>query len=422
MKHFWRIAITVVVLVALGFTSYFLFFKPDSDLETFTKLSDTIDKRDSLGIDSKLYELYKYDGHGAREYKYHKVEIDNSGNDSDFLVTTTPGNITGYKIVTKNLTYESTDKKYYEFDTTNYVDIVNYRNLLFYNGIPSGNLSDEYKVIISSNDSEKVYTYAAIEESLDGIFDYYFAYAQVMDGVKNSDQKDMNKTIKSYNTALSDFDAQLKSVLNYQYSYTFDTVDEKNYSIVEKNIEESDKAYYIARESDEYNLNSNLSGKMELTSRYLELIKSYRNLLSKKCDVIEKLKDMVTKYVFDGEFIIETSTVKMDLTLMIINSAISGEYVANDSERMLLNATHFIDIYMGVGDFKNGSNADEVLEKYNRVVKNAKNDLKYVLSLSNAQLHKVASGDNQVKDIMSTLNQQYIVDIQAILKAYGFGI
>lgn len=420
MKYFWRIAITVVVLVALGFTSYFLFFKPDSDLETFTKLSDTIDKRDSLGIDSKLYELYKYDGHGSIEYKYHKVEIDDSEN-RDFLVDTKKGYYTGYKFVTQNISYESTDKKYYEFDSTNYADIVNYRDLLFYNGIPSGNLSSTYKVDIGGN---KIYTYAAIEESLDSIFDYYFAYAQLMDDVKNSDQKAMNKTIKSYNSAMSEFNDQLKSVLNYQYTYTYTTSDEKVYSIVvgSETIEESGKAYYIARESDKYDQTSNRSGKIELTSRYLELVKSYRNLLSKKCDMIEKLKDMVIKYVFDGEFIIETSTVKMDLSLMTISSAISSEYVANDSESMLLNATHFIDIHMGVGDFANGSSADEVLEKYNRVVKNAKNDLKYVLTLSNTQLHGVASGNSQFKDIMSTLNQQYITDIQAILKAYGFGI
>lgn len=410
MKHFLRIAITIVVLVAVGFSSYFLFFKPDSDLTTFSKLSDTVDKRDSLGVDAKLNELYRFDGHGTKHIKYHKVKtVDANG---DFSV----GN-KNYKIVDSNINYQSTEKTYFSFDNTNYPDIITYRQLLFKNGIPSENLSDAYKVNI---DSLNVYSYVAIEKSLDSIFDYYFAYAQVMDGVKNSDQKVMNKTIKEYTSALTAFNAQLKSVQDYQKVYNLNTVDgkEKCYTIVESG---SGATEIIVKEYSEYAENTNLSGKIELTSRYLELIKSYRNLLNKKCDLIEQLKNMVIKYVFGGEFIVEASTVKMDLTLMIIKSSFEREYDATETGA-LYNITHFVDIYMGVGSFKNGTSADAVLEKYNTIVTNAKGDLKTVLSLSNAQLNYLADNSTEVKTIMSTLNQKYISVIQDILKAYGFGV
>lgn len=412
MKHFWRIAITVVVLVAVGFTCYFLFFKPDSDLETFTKLADTIDKRDSLGVDSKLYELYKFDGHGSKYIRYHRVKLSTDQTKGDVEIDGLK-----YNYVNKNLDIDRNDETYFKFSSEQYPDIINYRNMLFYKGIPSENV-EGYKIEIDTN-GNKIYTYVAIEESLDNIFDYYFAYAQVMDDVKNSDQKAMNKTIKSYNTALSEFDSQLNSVLNYQSAYNFNVTEGKDKVSEIISTVDSD---FIIKEYSEYDANTNLSGKIELTSRYLELVKSYRNLLSKKCDMIEKLKDMVIKYVFDGEFIVEASTVKMDLSLMVVSSAVSSEFKEYESNLMLLNATHFIDIYMGVGDFKNGSSADDVLEKYNSVVKNAKNDLKYVLSLSNAQLNLFADNATDVKDITSKLNQTYVSALQGILKAYGFGI
>lgn len=394
MKHFWRIAITIVVLVAVGFTSYFLFFKPDSDLETFTKLSDTINKRDSLGVDTNLKELFDFDGHGTSNYDYEEQNCD----------------------------YLSDEKKFFEFNEDNYPDIVNYRKMLFNEGVPSNNDGFE-KYKYTDDNQGSFYSYTAIEYSLDNIFNYYFAYAQVMDDVKNSDQKAMNKTIKSYNNALSEFNSQINSVLNYQKAYTFD---EKNDGKSTFTFVDQKSSSQIIKETKEYDYDSNLSGKIELTNRYLELIKQYRNLLSKKCDLIEQLKSMVIKYVFDGELIIEKSTVKNDLTLMIVKASFDKEYNKDTEPSSLRNITQFVDICMGVGPFKNNTDADTVLEKYNNVINNAKGDLKTALSLTNTQLNYLADNkleyDTGLKEIASKFNQKYINDIQAILKAYGFGM
>lgn len=414
MKHFWRIAITIVVLVAVGFTSYFLFFKPDSDLETFTKLSNTINKRDSLGVDTNLKELYDFDGHGTKYIRYHKVK---SYTGEDPAPITIDNNKYDYK--ESDINYQSEEKNFFEFNKSDYSDIVNYREMLFYYGVPSNNSGfNTYKY--TDDNQGSFYSYTAIEYSLDNIFNYYFAYAQVMDDVKNSDQKAMNKTIKSYNNALSEFNSQINSVLNYQKAYTFDETNGKS------NFEVVNKDNLIVKEIKEYDYNSNLSGKIELTSRYLKLIESYRNLLSKKCDLIEQLKSMVIKYVFDGELIIETSTVKNDLTVMLVKASFDKEYNKDTEPSSLRNITQFVDICMGVGPFKNNTDADTVLEKYNNVINNAKGDLKTTLSLTNSQLNYLADNklesDTGLKEIASKFNQKYIKDIQAILKAYGFGI
>lgn len=417
MKHFLRIAITLIVLVAVGFSCYYFFFKPDSDLETFTKLSDTIEKREALGVDSKLTDLYNFNGHGTKNVSYHKVKK----HTKDGVETTVGAKLiienVGYDYVEENVKEPNASETYFSFsdpeNSQNYVDILKYREYLF-----KGGMTNEIGEANKVDAGVKVYSYVAVEKSLDAIFDYYFAYAQVLDGVKNSDQKTMNKTIKEYASALSSFNTQLQNVYNYQKAFNYNVAE--NGEVLYRIVENYGENIIIKRYSD-YETNTNASGKMELTSRYLELIKNYRRLLTKKCELIEKLKDMIIKYVFGGEFIIETSTVKMDMTLMSVKSAVSGGYDNDKSISMLRNATQFIDISMGVGGYKDGSSADDVLEKYSKIVKNANSDLVLVLSLENAKLNYVADNDISVKDITSKLNQDYISDIQSILRAYGFG-
>ncbi len=433
MKHFLRIAITLIVLVAVGFSCYYFFFKPDSDLETFTKLSDTIDKREKLGVDAKLNNLYNFNGHGTKNVSYHKVqehmvEVKDENGKNPTKVNSTIGadiviGTNGYDYVQKNASTPSEKETYFGFDNSGkYVDILKYRDYMFKGGISSNNIGANNKIEVSTGVG--VYSYVVVEKSLDAIFDYYFAYAQVLDGVKNSDQKAMNKEIKEYNSALTAFNTQLQNVYNYQKAFNFNAKEgeENVFEITTGPVTEGEKTYFIVKQYTEYDTDTNTSGKMELTSRYLELIKRYRELLTKKSEMIESLKDMVIKYVFGGEYIIETNTVKMDLTLMSVKSAVSGEYDIDKSISKLRNATQFIDISMGLEQFKDGSSADDVLEQYSKIVKNAKSDLVLVLNLNNAELNYFADNSDSVKDITSKLNQDYVSDIQSLLKAYGFGL
>lgn len=413
MKHFIRIAITIVVLVAVGFTSYFLFFKPDDDLMTFNKLSNTIEKREKLGVDSKLNALYSFNGHGTKNVKYHKAKLATEGQTTG--VVTASGN--NYVIVTQNYSTPANSETYFSFDDSvdSYADILELRSYLFNNGIPSVSVGETN---MADNNGIKVYTYVAIEEVLNDIFDYYFAYSQVISGAKKSDQKSTNKVINEYNKALASFSSQIESVYDYQKAFNFDVDGETKYQYFSEITDEPE--FVLLKEYKDYDITTNSAGKFELTTRYTKLINSYRSLLLKECKLIEQLKFMVTKYVFGGENIIETSTVKMDLALYSIEYAVDGDYDSNTLSH-LKNASQFISIFAGLSGYQKGETADTVLERYNNVATYAKADLLKVLGLTNIEINDVADNSTKVDEILSTLNKTYVGDIQKILKAYGFG-
>lgn len=422
MKHFLRIIIVCVVLVALGFSCYFLFFKPDSDLATFSKLSATIDKRESLDIDGQLNTLYRLDGHGNKNISYHKMKLHTKYSGKDLITGATEGadlviDNVGYDYVEKDFIKVASEEQIFMFkdgDTAKagFGDICNYRDMLFKGGQPN--------VVSSANlytySDLSLYSYVAIERAVDDIFDYYFAYAQVMDNVKNSDQKVMNKYISDYNNALKDFNNNLSLVYNYQKQYNFNIIDgkEKVYS-VESILYEDSNTYYKVKQYSLYDETTNASGRTELTNRYLKLISSYRSLLESKCKLVEELKTMVVKYVFGGEYILEADTVKMDLTLTIVKLSMGLEF-NNTAISHLRNVTQFINIQNG--KFANSIKDEVVLESYTKLKNNNNDGLMNALSLDYIALDNIATGSENIGQI----KEQYKNDFKILLKAYGYGI
>lgn len=423
MKHFLRISVTLVVLAIIGVACYFFFFKPDSDLKTFNSLSDTIDYRENIGVDAKLNSLISADGHGQRKVVFYKVEEfvprEGSTNTADFVVGGQ-----GYDYVITNgekeiIKTEEIDFVHNFLDSSgnlvssNYASIVDYRNVLFADGDAVNWDSVDY---ISGTNR---YSYMVIEKSLDEIFDYYFAYAQICDGVKNSSQKAMDKAIKEYRKALENFNTQLNNVLTYQLSYQLETTEADPVKTV-ASVNDID---YMT-ESYEYQLDSNSSARTELTARYLELIKVYRNTLLKYCDVIDNLKNIVVDYVFGGELIIEAKTVKLDLTLEAVRAALKtndNENVVSDRINAKLDdASVFISGQIG-NIVELNENEDELLAKYNSVVGNAKDDLVSILNLTNAEMNDIAD-NSATEELESKYNATYLPKIVEILNLYGFGV
>ena len=416
MKHFLRIAITLVVLCAIGLSCYFIFFKPDSDLETFTSLSDTIKYRENKGVDSKLNTLFSADKYGTnREYCYEVYEV--TGEDTakaDFTIGEKAYKYTmknGQKIAVRN---DNNADFAFPMAGENFESINSYRDTLF----AYGNVDSLSKAQHIEGTSR--YSYMVIEKSLDEVFDYYFAYAQVLKNVKNSSQKSMNKAIKQYNSSLKQLNNQLKNVINYQLTYQ----PELTNTTPERTIKDSNNLKYVVEKhpKEHYDLDSNLSGRAELTDRYYELIRVYRNTLSKYCNVIDKLKDLVTKYVFGGELIIEAKTVKLDLTLETVRIALTtqgDESVVSDRINSKLNsASIFISGQIGkLSTVEAGD--DTLLSNYNNVVKNAKEYLIKALKLSDAEMNTLADGASDT--LKSQFSEKYLPDIIDILKVYGYG-
>ena len=420
MKHFLRIVVTLLVLAVIGVACYFFFFKPDSDLKTFNSLSDTIDYRKELGVDAKLNTLISADGHGTQIINYYKIEefdpVEGSDAKADFVVGGQ-----GYKYVLSGGDKEivkteeiSFFHKFYSganLASQSYSTIVAYRDQL----LKDGEL-DLSKVGYRSD--ANTYSYMVIEKTLDEIFDYYFAYAQICDGVKNSSQKAMDKAIKGYREALKSFNNQLNNVVNYQLLFDLQTEGESVKEIGSKN----DIDYVVERYN--YVLDSNASARTELTNRYLELIKVYRNTLLKYCDVIDNLKSIVVNYVFGGEIIIESKTVKLDLTLEALRCALrtdNGESVVDAKTiSKLCDASFFINGQFGKVASVNDKE-DELLLKYNTVEKNAKADLIAILNLDSTQINSIADGSASA-ELKSKFNEKYLNDIATILNIYGFGV
>lgn len=323
----------------------------------------------------------------------------------------------GYDYVEKDFIKVASEEQIFMFkdgDTAKagFGDICNYRNMLFKGGQPN--------VVSSANlytySDLSLYSYVAIERAVDDIFDYYFAYAQVMDNVKNSDQKVMNKYISDYNNALKDFNNNLSLVYNYQKQYNFNIIDgkEKVYS-VESILYEDSNTYYKVKQYSLYDETTNASGRTELTNRYLKLISSYRSLLESKCKLVEELKTMVVKYVFGGEYILEADTVKMDLTLTIVKLSMGLEF-NNTAISHLRNVTQFINIQNG--KFANSIKDEVVLESYTKLKNNNNDGLMNALSLDYIALDNIATGSENIGQI----KEQYKNDFKILLKAYGYGI
>ncbi len=264
MKQFLRIAIVVLIMVAMGFGGYALFFKPANKDEVYLALS-------------KVPELEYSDTDLTSE----KVYADSVKNISAEKFSPVSG-----------MTYR-----------TSYNGILdNYRGLLTF----STNLT-EIKIPRLEDDEKKTndngieqYTYPELKSKLDNVFNYYLAYSQaVSKKIPKSTLKNIKKLIKTYESSFNNLIDSLDSIKSLQtyinQEFTENSGNQKDYSA-------------------------------ELEKRYQASIVSFRNYITDYVNLIQEAKNFVSEYVFDGEMITDKESLLHDLMLESLKKATSQAY------------------------------------------------------------------------------------------------
>lgn len=244
MKVFLRVVITILILCALGLGSYFIFFKPADDDVVFLKLSDML------------------------EYKDYK------GND-----------YTANRRVDEKLQLISGDLNNIEKSNINFSDNV-LSNIV---------VGSNFKLLMGEVEEEGVKCYnvscSAINNRLDDIFNYYFAYTQASTKVKKSAQKEINSAVKTYLESYDLLNEKLNMVISLQ------------------------KAILAGSKAD-------LS--VELGSRYALAVTTYYDNMKEYTNLILKVKDYVEKYVFNDTLVVDKDIVENNIYLYVVQSKMSG--------------------------------------------------------------------------------------------------
>ncbi len=414
MKHFLRIAITIVVLVALGFGVWAIWFKPDPDQSTFLKLGEMTDYVEQIGLSENMQKIANANGHGK--------------------FTTTD--------ITRTFTYkkDGNGTRVNEQKSETVTEVLEHVNIIAFNGIKNGtymsfksgfnpsydDIEEARKVMFSSNKvnvlgDHSVYSYVVMEEYLNEAYLEYYAYVQMAKDVTNKAQKNINKSIEAYKDAVSSLNSSINSLYNYHLAFNL------KYNEIEKTISTGaeqalDNGVFkqeikIRKMPEFYEFDQ--PAYLELCSRYDEMVLRYRNMLSKYCDLIANLKNFITEFVFGGEIINEVSTVKYDLMLKTIKNGVSTNYY-NDSEKtqshaLLSEAVTFIDKTKVLELESNGVSSYDMINSYNRLVSSYEEGLNKMLLLSAENKIKLHEGEAVVGYVT-----EYLVDIRNILTYYGY--
>lgn len=189
MKQFLRIAIVVLIMVAMGFGGYALFFKPANKDEVYLALSDVSElKLEDTYIDSlKNIDSTKFLPSGKYSAKYSKILK----------------NYRGLLTISEDLTEIK---------------------------IPRSADGDVNGEKVENTDGIKQYTYPELKSKLDDIFNYYLAYSQaVSKKIPKSTLKNINKLIKSYESSFGNLVESINSIKSLQ-TFINEETEKKDYS------------------------------------------------------------------------------------------------------------------------------------------------------------------------------------------------
>lgn len=244
MKVFLRVVVTILILCALGLGSYFIFFKPADDDVVFLKLSDMLEYKDYKGndyttnrrVDEKL-QLILDDLNNIE-----KTEVNFSNN-----VLNNSDGVSNFKLLMGD----------------GEEDNVNYSNV----------------------------SCSAINNRLDDIFNYYFAYTQASTKVKKSAQKEINSAVKTYLESYDLLNEKLNMIISLQ------------------------KAILA---------NSGTDLSVELGNRYALAVTTYYDNMKEYTNLILKVKDYVEKYVFNDTLVVDKDIVENNIYLYVVQSKMSG--------------------------------------------------------------------------------------------------
>lgn len=257
MKVFLRVVVTVLILTALGFGVYAIFFKPAADDVVFLKLSEVMEYKRVQGSD---------------EYSNRRLN--------------------------EKMEFIATGKRDLETKV----------------GAFDGELLQNYKFLNSQGDRIDP---AAIDgcynmdNKLNDVFNYYFAYTQAAKKVSKSTQNEIQKAIKSYKSSFDDLQKSLNSILSLQNTLTA----------------------------------SNFADfKGELSLRYLNAVVKYRANLKQYADLTLKVKDFVSKYVFDGNLTNDSDITKYDIYLYAVQNAMSVDFGNADTDVRKIALSRLADV------------------------------------------------------------------------------
>lgn len=250
MKVFLRVLVTVLILTGLGFGVYFIFFKPAGDDVVFLKLSNIMEYKQTNGVDAI------------------------TSNRVDDKINLIVQNQDSIATIDRNGIYSC-----------------DFNSSLLLN-------PNEFNVEVVSDGSVKNYNIVScksMDEKLNGVFDYYFAYSQAAKNVSKNTQKDLEKAIKEYKGAYDELNQKLNAIISVQNSIIATADDNENYAL-------------------------------ELNNRYYNAVVAYRNCLKNYSDLILKVKNYVIKYVFDNSIINDADITQNDIMLYAIKNAVSVDF------------------------------------------------------------------------------------------------
>lgn len=189
MKQFLRITIVVLIMVAMGFGGYALFFKPANKDEVYLALSDVSElKLEDTYIDSlKSIDSTKFLPSGTNSTKYTKV-LDN---------------YRGLLTISEDLAEIKIPR------------------------IADGDVTGE---TVENSNGIKQYTYPELKSKLDDVFNYYLAYSQaVSKKIPKSTLKNIKNLIKSYESSLGSLVESINSIKSLQ-TFINEDAENKDYS------------------------------------------------------------------------------------------------------------------------------------------------------------------------------------------------
>ncbi len=453
MKHVIRILVTLIVLVALGFGAWAIWFKPDPNQSTFLALNKMQDKVAQYKIEENLQNLYDAKGHGTytwtvkkmKKVTTYQLQKKNGLAYKDEIPQNYTVTVDEILLNTKSeqrinqLLFDKSEGSLNKGVSVNYDDIRAIRDILFKSKGASSkvpvNLDSSLLLLKTGETKYSFYSYTTMKEQLDKMYTEYISYTQMAKGVSSSAQKQIKKDIDNYLNAVSALNSSLTSTLNYQKVYTL----KSSTDLIEKSYEgsveavEGDQKYSLPGKTGKkieytmtkiYNVEiypnftgDDAAGYTELSYRYENVLKNYRNMLKTYSTLIAHLKDFVVNYVFDGKTINDLTIVKYDLMLMAIQNGVNGNYdLLEDKQKscaILQDAINFINPVLGKKEIDDYS----LVTYYNRITSQYKEGLDKIMALSNAEKNKFALGESISVDIKN----DYKNDLQEILTLYGYG-
>ena len=422
MKQFLRVAVVILILAGLGFATYAMFFKPANKDEVYLTLS----------------------------------QVHSEGDE---------GNVTRYNFAYNSIynSYKSVEDRKYNLDTKYETVLKGYRGRYF---------SD-----VAGDMTVENYTYSTIKENLDTIFNYYYAYSQaVCKMVPQKALKTVKNAVNEYQNAFDSLivngfnnvrslqdhavisDENLTKELTARYQrlvqlyrqYTIKYID--LIIVAEDFVVEYvfDGEMITDRESLLYSLTLKslkkaMTGdypfgedKVEQANIVNDYIKSALNFsnLAMKSDILKEEVIKVINYyagnsvLYNEKLYLPNDEGNYDIQ---VGASVNEYYlnkdkelvsVANSNEKLTEAQYHENNFYLKQSAGVAGGeklNYKKMIQAYNRVMKDAQDELNKVIELSYSEkvafVNDESIGETRVR---STFNERYHEDIEYILVCCGF--